>query len=117
MKVILFHSVDNLGSAGEVVNVKNGYFRNYLGPRGYARPVTKSNLALMESQRKKINARVERELTIAEVAERAGISRGLVHRIEHGDMGCSVGAVKVRVHRAMNQLRETYHDLLQEAES
>lgn len=38
------------------------------------------------------NARVERELTIAEVAERAGISRGLVHRIEKGDMGCSIGA-------------------------
>lgn len=39
------------------------------------------------------NARVERELTVAEVAERAGASRGLVHRIEKGDMGCSIGAV------------------------
>ena len=37
-------------------------------------------------------ARVEREMTIAEVAERAGVSRGLVHRIESGDMGCSIGA-------------------------
>jgi transcriptional regulator with XRE-family HTH domain len=39
------------------------------------------------------SARVERELTVAEVAERAGVSRGLVHRIENGDMGCSIGAV------------------------
>jgi len=39
------------------------------------------------------NARVEKGLTIAAVAERAGISRGLVHRIEQGDMGCSLGAV------------------------
>ena len=39
------------------------------------------------------NARVERGLTISELAERAGISRGLVHRIEKGDMGCSIGAV------------------------
>ena len=38
------------------------------------------------------NVRVERGLTISEVAERAGISRGLVHRIENGDMGCSIGA-------------------------
>jgi len=38
------------------------------------------------------NARVERELTVAEVAERAGISRGLVHRIESGEMGSSIGA-------------------------
>lgn len=39
------------------------------------------------------SARVEHELTVMEVAERAGISRGLVHRIEKGDMGCSIGAV------------------------
>ena len=39
------------------------------------------------------NARVERRITIAELAERAGISRGLVHRIENGNMGCSIGAV------------------------
>lgn len=39
------------------------------------------------------NARVERELTITEVAERAGVSRGLVHRIEQGEPGSSIGAV------------------------
>lgn len=38
------------------------------------------------------SARIERKMTITEVAERAGISRGLVHRIESGDMGCSIGA-------------------------
>lgn len=39
------------------------------------------------------DARLQRRLTVAEAAERAGISRGLVHRIEKGDMGCSIGAV------------------------
>ena len=38
------------------------------------------------------NARIERGMTVAEVAERAGISRGLVHRIEKGEMGSSIGA-------------------------
>lgn len=38
------------------------------------------------------NARVERGLTVADVAERADISRGLVHRIEKGEMGSSIGA-------------------------
>lgn len=37
------------------------------------------------------NARVARGLTVANVAERAGISRGLVHRIEKGEMGSSLG--------------------------
>ena len=32
-------------------------------------------------------------------------------------LGCSVGAVKVRVHRAMNQLRETYREMLKESAS
>lgn len=35
--------------------------------------------------------RIDRQLTISDVAERAGISRGLVHRIERGEMGSSIG--------------------------
>ena len=38
-------------------------------------------------------ARIRRGLTVAESAERAGISRGLVNRIESGEMGCAIGAV------------------------
>lgn len=38
-------------------------------------------------------ARIEKKLTAGELAERAGISRGLVQRIEKGDPGCAIGAV------------------------
>lgn len=38
------------------------------------------------------SARIERKFTISEVAERAGISRGLAHRIEQGEMGSAIGA-------------------------
>lgn len=37
-------------------------------------------------------ARIERKMTVQELAERAGISRGLVQRIERGDLKCSLGA-------------------------
>jgi transcriptional regulator with XRE-family HTH domain len=37
--------------------------------------------------------RIERKLTLAELAERADISRGLLQRIERGDPGCTIGAV------------------------
>lgn len=37
--------------------------------------------------------RIEQGITVQRLAERAGISRGLVQRIERGDMGCSIGAV------------------------
>lgn len=38
-------------------------------------------------------ARKERKLTTQEVAERAGISRGLLQRVEKGDLKCEIGAV------------------------
>lgn len=39
------------------------------------------------------NARIERGMTRAELAERAGVSRGLVQRAENGNLGCAIGAV------------------------
>ena len=38
-------------------------------------------------------ARREKGMRTQELAERAGISRGLLQRIEQGDAGCSIGAV------------------------
>jgi transcriptional regulator with XRE-family HTH domain len=38
-------------------------------------------------------ARIERKLSVAELAERAGVSRDLIQRIEHGDPRCGIGAV------------------------
>ena len=38
MKLILTHEVTGLGTAGDIVEVKDGYGRNYLMPRGLPRP-------------------------------------------------------------------------------
>lgn len=48
MKVILTQQVEKLGTAGDVVNVKNGYGRNFLIPRGLARLATPSNIKAHE---------------------------------------------------------------------
>jgi transcriptional regulator with XRE-family HTH domain len=37
-------------------------------------------------------ARIDKKMTTAEVAERAGLSRGLLRRIENGDLGCTLGS-------------------------
>ena len=37
-------------------------------------------------------SRIEKRMTTTDVAVRAGISRGLLHRIENGDPGCAIGA-------------------------
>ena len=39
------------------------------------------------------SARISQTRTVAEIAERAGVSRGLIHRIEKGAPGCSIGVV------------------------
>ncbi|GAA2511845.1 50S ribosomal protein L9 [Pilimelia columellifera] len=41
MKIILTHEVSGLGTPGDVVEVKNGYGRNYLLPQGFAMPWSK----------------------------------------------------------------------------
>lgn len=93
MKVVLFKSVDNLGSAGEVVDVKRGYFRNYLGPRGYAKLATSGNLTLVESQRKKIEAMVQRERTEAQVAAQDLTGVSVTFQLRANDRGQLFGSV------------------------
>lgn len=50
MNVILLEPVDNLGEAGEIVRVKDGYGRNYLVPQGLALPATKANEAELSAR-------------------------------------------------------------------
>lgn len=51
MEVILREEVDNLGTRGTVVKVKDGYARNYLLPRRLAVPATESNRKIVEQER------------------------------------------------------------------
>lgn len=54
-------------------------------------PYSRDALALLARMIRR--ARIERGLTVQELADRAGVSRGLVRRIERGDPGCAIGAV------------------------
>src|SRR5262249_25761330 len=51
MDVILRQDVDSLGKAGEVVNVKDGYARNFLLPRGLAYQATDASKRKLEAER------------------------------------------------------------------
>ncbi len=61
MKVILTSEVLGLGDPGEVVQVKNGYGRNYLIPQGLALEATKKNIKVVEAEKKRILAAQVRE--------------------------------------------------------
>lgn len=60
MEVILLKDVEGLGSAGDIVNVKPGYARNYLAPLGLALRASKRNLAVAEEKKRVSSARKER---------------------------------------------------------
>ena len=57
MQVILRERSDNLGKSGEVVNVKPGYGRNYLLPRGLAILATAGDIKRVEHEKRVIAAR------------------------------------------------------------
>lgn len=52
MQIILIQDVDNLGAAGELVTVKNGYARNFLIPQKFAIEASSSNLKKLNEQNK-----------------------------------------------------------------
>ncbi|MDD2720998.1 MAG: 50S ribosomal protein L9 [Gallionella sp.] len=56
MQIILMEKVINLGQLGDVVNVKNGYARNFLIPQGKAKRATPANMAEFEARRAEIEA-------------------------------------------------------------
>ena len=66
MKVILLKDVEQLGQAGEVVQVADGFGRNFLIPQRQARVATDANVAQFESWCKQNEAVAEREQRAAE---------------------------------------------------
>ncbi len=87
MKLLLKESLKNLGNAGEVVEVKDGYGRNYLVPYGKAVEVTEGNLQAIEQEKKRLQAAEgERVLSLKEIAERInGVDVTVTEKVSDGE--------------------------------
>lgn len=93
-KVILTNEVQGLGSAGDVVEVKNGYARNYLVPQGFAVNWTRGGEAQVEQIRA---ARAARALASVEDAQalKAKLEENKVRlQVKTGTGGRLFGSVK-----------------------
>src|SRR5690242_15724349 len=85
MKIILTKDLENLGKAGALVEVKPGYGRNYLLPRGMAVPATAKNIRQLEH-------------------EKAGIlSRASKHRSNMDAQAKKLGTVELRFARKVGE--------------
>ncbi|WP_327088612.1 50S ribosomal protein L9 [Nonomuraea sp. NBC_01738] len=104
MKLILTNEVSGLGAPGDVVEVKDGYGRNYLIPRGFAIRWSRGGEKQIESIKKARDAREIRDLGTAKevagqigalkvkLATRAGDSGRLFGSVTTGDIADAVKA-------------------------
>lgn len=93
MKLILRSSVDRLGDHGDVVEVKAGYARNYLIPRGLAYVASAGNLERLERERGEAEELAKRDYLEARrrASQLEGVS--LVFHVRAGEEGKLFGAV------------------------
>jgi len=93
-KLILTHEVTGLGNAGDVVEVKDGYARNYLLPRGFALAWTKGGEKQVESIKAAIAARAHASIEAAQAQAAALSSKTVKLEVKAGESGRLFGTVK-----------------------
>ena len=70
MKVILLDDVEGVGKRGEAHDVRDGFGRNFLVPRGFAIPATRGNLKKVQEHARVIVGKREKDVKTAEVVKR-----------------------------------------------
>lgn len=93
MRIILVKDMDNLGLAGQLLNVATGYARNFLLPSGAALPATDGNLKMLARKRAEFETRAKAEKDQAlDLKSRLAEVRLVFHR-KAGEKGKLYGAV------------------------
>jgi large subunit ribosomal protein L9 len=106
MQVILIKDVNNLGGAHELVNVRDGYGRNYLIPHKFAVEASQSNLKQLEERKKQLAKKEEKLL--AEINSVISVLQASPLKIgaKTGTSGKIFGSVtSVQIARAIREQR------------
>ncbi len=96
MQVILLEKVLKLGNLGDVVNVKDGYARNYLIPQKKALFATKANKELFEAQKADFEAQNAAALEAAKTLSEKIDGQKVIAIRQAGDTGHLYGSVSTR---------------------
>lgn len=93
MKVILKQDIAKLGFANDIINVKNGFARNYLIPQGYAIQATSQNEKILAEVLKQKAHKAEKIRTEAETLAKAIEAASLTIGAKVGTSGKIFGSV------------------------
>lgn len=96
MQVILLERIGRLGQMGDVVNVKDGYARNFLLPQGKALRATEANKKRFESERAQLEARNLELKSEAESVSTKLAGQSFIVIRQAGDTGQLYGSVSTR---------------------
>ncbi|MEA1980087.1 MAG: 50S ribosomal protein L9 [candidate division Zixibacteria bacterium] len=93
MKVILRQDVPDIGSAGQTVDVKDGYGRNFLFPRNLAIPASKANLQAIDELHKQADIHKKKLLREAEKIKNKIEKLSISHEVLVGEEDKLFGSV------------------------
>ena len=94
MQVILLENIRNLGNVGEVVNVKDGYGRNFLLKYGKALRADKENIDLVKRKKDEINKKNNEKKKIAKKIFEKIKNKKLLFKKETKENGDLYGSIK-----------------------
>jgi len=93
MQVILLEKVENLGSLGDLVNVKSGYARNFLMPYGKAKVATPANLEEFEKMKAKFEKVEKQKLDAASARATSLTDKTITMEANAGSEGKLFGSI------------------------
>ena len=93
MNVILLEKMANLGEIGDTANVKSGFARNFLFPKGKAIPASKQNLADFEDRRTELMAAHDSNVAAAQKRQAVVADASLNMQVNASDEGKLFGSV------------------------
>ncbi len=116
MQIILLEKVANLGNLGDVVQVKNGYARNFLIPTRAARRATTAAIAEFEAKRADLEKAAAEKLAEAQalaekmtgrtihITQKAGVDGRLFGSVTNNDIAEALTRIDFKVAKAQVRL-------------
>jgi large subunit ribosomal protein L9 len=93
MKIVLLENIDKLGKMGDIVEVADGYARNYLIPKRMALAATKENINLVKQKMRLLEKKIKDDLEKAKKLAKKLEETSITINVKSGEGGKIFGAV------------------------